>query len=58
MKKLDLPRVKDYDMWLAEYGDKPTYYYEFAMWQYTADGKVPGIEGSVDLNLCFKNYSN
>lgn len=58
MKKLDLPRVKDYDMWLAEYGDKPTYYYEFAMWQYTADGKVPGIEGSVDLNLCFKSYSN
>ena len=23
------------------------------MWQYTDSGKVPGIEGNVDLNLCF-----
>ncbi len=58
MKKLDLPRVAQYDFWLAEYGDEPSFYYDFAMWQYTSTGHVPGIEGSVDLNLCFKDYAN
>ncbi|MCR4889706.1 MAG: glycoside hydrolase family 25 protein [Ruminococcus sp.] len=58
MHKLDLPRVKDYDFWLAEYGDKPTYYYKYDMWQYTSTGSVPGITGDVDLNICFKDYGN
>lgn len=57
MHKLDLPRLKDYDFWLAEYGSKPTYYYDFDIWQYSSTGTVPGIEGNVDLNLCFRNYS-
>jgi len=56
--KLDLPRLKDYDFWLAEYGDKPTYYYDYEMWQYSSTGKVPGISGDVDMNICFKDYSN
>ncbi|MCR4796473.1 MULTISPECIES: glycoside hydrolase family 25 protein [Ruminococcus] len=56
MKKLDLPRVKDYDFWLAEYSDKPSYYYDYKIWQYTNSGKVPGIEGNVDLNICFAPY--
>lgn len=56
MKKLDLPRVKDYDMWLAEYGNEPTYYYKYTIWQYTDKGRVPGISGDVDMNLCFEDY--
>lgn len=55
--KLDLPRIKDYDFWLAEYTDFPTFYYEYDMWQYSQSGKVPGIEGEVDLNICFKDFS-
>ena len=27
--KLDLPRLQDYDFWLAEYSDKATYYYDY-----------------------------
>ncbi|MBQ8123979.1 MAG: glycoside hydrolase family 25 protein [Ruminococcus sp.] len=57
MYKLDLPRVKDYDFWLAEYGTEPTYYYDFKMWQYSSTGTVPGISGQVDLNLSFVDYS-
>ena len=56
MYKLDLPRVKDYDFWLAEYGTEPTYYYDFKIWQYASDGTVPGIPGKVDMNLSFKDY--
>ena len=57
MHKLDLPRLKDYGFWLAEYGDKPTYYYKYDIWQYSSDGTVPGINGRVDLNICFRDYS-
>lgn len=55
--KLDLPRIKDYDFWLAEYTDFPTFYYEYDMWQYTSEGKIPGIEGNVDVNISFKDFS-
>ncbi len=55
--KLDLPRLQDYDFWLAEYGDEPTYYYDYEMWQYSCTGTIPGISGDVDLNICFKDYS-
>ncbi len=55
--KLDLPRVKDYDFWLAEYSTKPSFYYEYDIWQYSNSGTVPGVEGLCDLNICFKDYS-
>lgn len=55
--KLDLPRLQDYDFWLAEYGDEPTYYYDFDMWQYSCTGRIPGITGDVDLNISFRDYS-
>lgn len=57
LMKLDLPRIKDYEFWLAEYNTKPTYYYDFDIWQYTSDAYVPGIAGRVDMNISFKDYS-
>lgn len=56
--KLYLPELTDYDFWLAEYKDKATYYYNYQMWQYASDGTVPGITGDVDVNVCFKDYTN
>lgn len=55
--KLDLPRLQNYDFWLAEYNSLPNYYYDFDMWQYSQTGSIPGIEGNVDLNISFKDYS-
>ncbi|MBQ8296825.1 MAG: glycoside hydrolase family 25 protein [Ruminococcus sp.] len=55
--KLDLPRLQEYDFWLAEYNPEPTYYYDYQMWQYTQSGRIPGISGDVDLNISFKDYS-
>ena len=57
LMKLDLPRIKDYDFWLAEYNTEPTYYYDFDIWQYASDGYVPGISGEVDMNISFKDFS-
>lgn len=30
--------------------------YQFTMWQYSKAGTINGINGSVDLNICFVNY--
>lgn len=37
--------------WLAEYHDRPAFYYDFGLWQYSEQGSVPGISGMVDLDL-------
>ncbi len=55
--KYDLSMIDHIDIWLAEYSDLPTYYYDFTMWQYSSKGQVPGIEGNVDLNIAFKDFS-
>lgn len=55
--KYDLSQVMEYDFWLAQYSDTPSFYYDFQMWQYTSDGIVAGIEGGVDMNICFVNYA-
>ena len=49
--RYDLRELADYDLWLAEYGVRPDFYYRFDLWQYTHTGRVAGIEGDVDLNL-------
>ena len=54
--RLDMSRLSDYRIWLAEYADAPTYdAYYYHMWQYTSKGTVDGISTNVDLNLCYMN---
>lgn len=53
---LNMDELKDYEIWLAEWFPKPSYSGDFGIWQYTAYGKVSGIEGDVDLDVCYKNY--
>lgn len=52
----DLAALSDYELWYAEYQPKPSFYYEFEIWQYTESGTVSGINTGVDMNLSFKNY--
>ena len=51
--RYDLRELEEYELWLAEYGTAPDFYYHFDLWQYSQSGKVDGIEGDVDLNLAF-----
>ena len=48
---LYLEELTDYPFWLAMYSDRMTYPYRVQMWQYTQTGRVPGIQGDVDINL-------
>ncbi len=50
---LRLEELQEYPFWLAMYSDQMTWPYEVEMWQYTASGSVPGIEGDTDINLWF-----
>lgn len=56
MEKLELSRLTKYDKWFAQYFNRPFFPYEFQIWQYTNKGRVDGINGDVDLNLCFFDY--
>ncbi len=54
----DLEVLSDYDCWLAQYNDKPTYYYHYTIWQYTKSGTVAGVPGAVDMNISLYDYSS
>ena len=51
--KLDLEKLDGYNKWLAHYIKITDYKYDFDIWQYSSDGKVPGIKGRVDMNIGF-----
>lgn len=53
--EIDMTRLSDYRVWLAEYADAPAYDEYYHMWQYTSKGTVDGISTNVDLNLCYMN---
>ena len=57
LKRIDLTKFEKYDIWLTQEDDIPDYPYTYSMWQYTRQGEIYGIEGYVDLNISFIDYS-
>ena len=57
LKRVELHRFEDYDVWLTQEDNIPDYPYVYSMWQYTKQGEVYGIDGYVDLNISFIDYS-
>lgn len=57
---LDMARLAGrWDVWLADYtGKTPQVDYIYHAHQHTSKGSVPGISGSVDLNVTEINYPN
>lgn len=58
--KFDMRSLCVFDFWYVEYKDghnPPLYPYELQMWQYASDGSVDGIDGNVDMNICFTDYN-
>lgn len=47
----DMEQLDHYPVWYADYTTSPVLPGGFAMWQYTDEGRIPGIAGPVDLNL-------
>jgi len=51
--QLDMGKLNNYYIWVAQYNTECTYTGRYDIWQYTENGKVPGIEGDVDLNISY-----
>ncbi len=45
------------DKWVAQYSDACTYGGDYSFWQATSKGKVDGIEGNVDIDYQYRDYS-
>lgn len=49
--------VRDrYALWVAEWGRKLNYSGNYGMWQNSDSGRVAGISGAVDTDLCYIDY--
>lgn len=47
----------DYEVAVAEWNvSESTYKGDYGVWQYSCTGLVSGIEGDVDLDICYKDY--
>lgn len=45
-----------YALWIAEYNSKCNYSGTYGMWQYSSTGKVSGVNGNVDMDICYVDY--
>lgn len=52
--------LEDYPVWFAHYTTYPGFDRPFVMWQYSDDGRIDGVDRTVDMNLLFirKNDQN
>lgn len=55
---IDLDELAEYDFWYAYYGKDPILPYDFAIWQYSSEGRIEGVEGQVDMNIMFRDVFN
>ncbi len=53
---IDVETLENYDKWFAYYNDDMYYPYDYKIWQYSDKGRVNGISGDVDLNICFEPF--
>ena len=53
---VDLTRLEDIPKWYASYSSDFFYPYDIDILQYSATGKVKGINGDVDMDICFKPF--
>lgn len=48
--RLDMSKLGNIPIWVAQYNTHVTYKGRYDIWQYTSNGTVQGIKGRVDLN--------
>ncbi|MGN0679107.1 MAG: glycoside hydrolase family 25 protein [Oscillospiraceae bacterium] len=55
---LDMDKLSEYEVAVAEWNvPKSTYDGKYGIWQYSCTGLVSGINGDVDLDICYKDYA-
>jgi len=54
---LDDRTLGKYSIWVAELKESPTYTGTYYIWQFSHTGRVPGIEGDVDMNIAYRDFA-
>ena len=54
--RMDIGRLRAYDIWAAQYGSKCTCKLPYGLWQYSSTGSADGIDGNVDRDRAYKDY--
>lgn len=55
---IDLTKMKDAAVWIAQYYSSCTYTGHYDMWQYTSEKTISGISGGVDASHCYKDFES
>ena len=55
--KIYVEELAAYGIWYADYRNYLSTPFRVDLWQYTAKGRVPGIQGYADLNVLFLENS-
>lgn len=53
---LDKAQLKSYPLWIADYRGYVGYQGNYDLWQYSASGKVSGVDSLIDLDYSYKNF--
>lgn len=53
---IDAKTAKRYACWVAQWGNTCSYMGDYGMWQYSATGRISGIDTDVDMNYCYVDY--
>ena len=51
--RLNYEELENYDKWFAYYNPDFYFPYDYQVWQYSESGTIAGVEGTVDMNICF-----
>lgn len=56
-ERLHASALKQFTWWVARYGSKPVFATaSLGIWQYSSTGKVTGINGNVDMDICYVDF--
>ena len=55
-ENLDMSKLSDYDVWVADYRGYVGYQGSYGMWQYSSKGRVDGISTRVDMDVSYRDY--
>ena len=50
-------KSSSWDHWIAQYNSQCDYTGNYSFWQYKSNGKIPGINGNVDMNYAYVDVS-
>ncbi len=54
--RIDMSRLSAYPFYIADYTGSVQYSGSYQMWQYTATGRVPGVNGNVCLDYSYRDF--